>query len=43
MSPRLPPDAIYEDEDFCIEGEGNDESVKKNYAFFGHEWTGEPL
>ena len=41
--PAFPPDAIYEDEDYCIEGEGNDESVKKNYAFFGHEWTGEPL
>ena len=41
--PACPPDAIYEDEDQCIEEEGNDESVKKNYEFFGHKWTGEPL
>jgi len=41
--PVCPPDAIYDSEDYCIEEEGNDESVKKNYAFFGHEWTGEPL
>ena len=41
--PACPPDAIYEDEEQCIEEEGNDESVKKNYEFFGHKWTGEPL
>ena len=23
-----------------IEAEGNDESVKKNYEFFGQEWEG---
>ena len=40
--PACPPDAIYEDEEQCIE-EGNEESVKKNYEFFGHKWTGEPL
>ena len=38
--PACPPDAIYEDEDECIEAEGNDESVKKNYEFFGEEWDG---
>ena len=36
----VPPDAIYEDEDECIEAEGDDESVKKNYEFFGEEWDG---
>ena len=41
--PACPPDAIYDSEDQCIDEEGNDESVIKNYAFFGHEWTGEPL
>ena len=38
--PACPPDAIYEDEDSCIDNEGNDESVKKNYEFFGEEWDG---
>ena len=38
--PACPPDAIYEDEEQCIEEEGNDESVKKNYAFFDQEWEG---
>ena len=38
--PACPPDAIYEDEDTCIEYEGNDESVKKNYEFFDLEWEG---
>ena len=41
--PACPPDAIYEDEEQCIEEEGNEQSVKKNYEFFGHKWTGEPL
>jgi len=41
--PACPPDAIYEDEEQCIEEEGNEESVKKNYEFFGHKWTGESL
>jgi ferredoxin len=41
--PACPPDAIYDDEDHCIEEEGNEESVIKNYKFFGHEWDGEPL
>tara|TARA_R110000787_G_scaffold268106_2_gene374536 strand:- start:109 stop:417 length:309 start_codon:yes stop_codon:yes gene_type:complete len=35
-----PPDAVYEDEALCIEAEGNDESVKKNYEFFGQNWNG---
>ena len=30
--------AIYESEDDCIKVEGNDESVKRNYAFFGQEY-----
>ena len=38
--PECPVDAIYEDEDECIEAEGDDESVKKNYEFFGEEWDG---
>ena len=31
-------EAIYESEEDCIDEEGNDESVKKNYNFFGMEW-----
>ena len=38
--PACPPDAIYESEDDCIVVEGNDESVRKNYEFFGEEWDG---
>ena len=38
--PACPPDAIYESEEDCIDDEGNDESVKKNYEFFGEEWDG---
>ena len=30
----------YDSEDECIGYEGNDESVKKNYAFFDQEWEG---
>jgi len=26
--------------DECIEAEGDDESVRKNYEFFGEEWDG---
>ena len=37
---ECPVDAIYEDEEHCIEEEGNDESVKKNYEFFNLEWEG---
>jgi NAD-dependent dihydropyrimidine dehydrogenase PreA subunit len=35
---ECPVSAIYESEDDCIKSEGNDESVKKNYAFFGQEY-----
>ena len=38
--PACPPDAIYADEEECIEEEGNEESVKKNYEFFGQTWEG---
>ena len=36
--PECPPDAIFESEDDCIDEEGDDKSVKKNYEFFGLEW-----
>ena len=36
--PVCPPDAIYDSEDECIDAEGNEESVRKNYEFFGQEW-----
>jgi len=38
--PECPPDAIFETEEECIEAEGNDESVRKNYEFYGEEWNG---
>ena len=38
--PECPPDAIFETEDDCIDEEGNDESVRKNYEFFDLEWEG---
>ena len=38
--PACPPDAIYESEDECINEEGDEESVKKNYEFFDLEWEG---
>jgi len=38
--PACPPDAVYESEDDCIDDEGDDESVRKNYEFFGEEWDG---
>ena len=31
--PACPPDAIYETEDDCIDDEGDDKSVVKNYEF----------
>ena len=37
---ECPVEAIYEDEDICIDEEGNDESVVKNYKFFDQEWGG---
>jgi ferredoxin len=36
--PECPVDAIYESEEEAIEAEGNDESVRKNYEFYGFEW-----
>lgn len=36
--PECPVEAVFEDEEECIEAEGDDESVKKNYKFFGQEW-----
>ena len=38
--PACPVDAIYESEDECINEEGDEESVKKNYKFFDLEWEG---
>ena len=37
---ECPVEAIYEDEDICIDEEGDDESVVKNYKFFDQEWEG---
>ena len=37
--PECPVDAIYEDEEETISVEGNDESVKKNYEFFGFKYN----
>jgi ferredoxin len=36
--PECPVEAIYENEYKTIEIEGNDNSVKKNYEFFGKSW-----
>tara|TARA_R100000664_G_C2752362_1_gene139672 strand:+ start:59 stop:367 length:309 start_codon:yes stop_codon:yes gene_type:complete len=36
--PACPVDAIFEDEEECIEEEGTSESVKKNYEFFNLKW-----
>jgi NAD-dependent dihydropyrimidine dehydrogenase PreA subunit len=33
--PECPVEAVFANEDECIDAEGNDESVKKNYEFFG--------
>tara|TARA_R110001583_G_scaffold20678_2_gene79224 strand:- start:712 stop:1026 length:315 start_codon:yes stop_codon:yes gene_type:complete len=35
---ECPVEAIYEDEEECIEAEENKESVIKNYKFFNQEW-----
>ncbi len=37
---ECPVDAIYESEEECIDDEGNDELVIKNYKFFNLEWEG---
>tara|TARA_R110001599_G_scaffold82136_1_gene221262 strand:+ start:220 stop:528 length:309 start_codon:yes stop_codon:yes gene_type:complete len=36
---ECPVEAVWESEEDCIEYEGTDESVKKNYEFFGQEWV----
>ena len=38
--PECPVVAIYGSEEECIEDEGNDESVRKNYEFFDQKWGG---
>jgi len=38
--PECPVQAIYESEEDCIEEEGDEFTVKKNYEFFGQEWNG---
>lgn len=35
---ECPVEAIYESEEDTIKIEGNDDSVKKNYEFFGKSW-----
>jgi ferredoxin len=36
--PECPVDAIFEDEESTAKAEGSDESVNKNYKFYGLEW-----
>ena len=36
--PECPVEAIYESEEDCIDDEGTEASVKKNYEFFGLKW-----
>lgn len=38
--PECPVDAIFETEEEAIAVEGNDDSVRKNYKFYGMEWKG---
>ena len=38
--PECPVEAIYESEEECIETEGSDVSVQKNYKFYGEKWNG---
>lgn len=38
--PECPVDAIFETEEEAIAVEGNDDSVRKNYEFYGMEWKG---
>lgn len=37
--PECPVDAIFETEEEAIAVEGNDESVRKNYEFYGMKWN----
>ncbi len=36
--PECPVEAIFDDEESCIEAEGDSKSVDKNYEFFGLKW-----
>ena len=38
--PECPVNAIYHSEEKTIQAEGNDESVRKNYEFYGRVWGG---
>jgi ferredoxin len=38
--PECPVDAIYESEEDTISAEGNEESIHKNYEFYGQSWPG---
>jgi ferredoxin len=38
--PECPVDAIYESEEDTITAEGNEESIHKNYEFYGQSWPG---
>ena len=37
--PECPVEAIFDNEESCIEEEESSESVQKNYNFFGLEWN----
>jgi ferredoxin len=38
--PECPVDAIFESEKSAFIAEGNEESIKKNYEFYGYYWPG---
>lgn len=38
--PECPVDAIYHSEEEALKKEGNEESIIKNYEFYGREWKG---
>ncbi len=38
--PECPVDAIFESEEESARAEGNEESIKKNYEFYGYHWPG---
>lgn len=38
--PECPVDAIYESEEDTISAEGDEESIHKNYEFYGQKWSG---
>ena len=37
---ECPVDAIYESEEETLTAEGNEESTRKNYEFYGFHWPG---